>query len=323
MTPLSASPALFAPFTARPCARLRRFVRIAASLATLFAVSVEGPMYPANAAMADPSPAALPAVIQSHGDSLAKVSSDADAHSLFVSAIGPALGMQDVAATVNAKAIPAKMAKDLLVPEITESARRLVAALAIWQWAETASPEQLPPPARIEWFQATGVVPSLSQAVQQLAPSARTGPDQTDQARATAEREFLRTTHRLAMEASQAAAVEWWQLKTWKDRVRALRGRNRLCGTWQWVIHNHQQHHQEQKLSLIFPPPDPDRPLASGLVETVVLGENVYLRWEINGQIQEDSLQFSKEGQRLEGTFVNSQGGWGSITGKRTADCRP
>ena len=60
-----------------------------------------------------------------------------------------------------------------------------------------------------------------------------------------------------------------------------------------------------------------------GLVETIVLGENVYLRWEIDGRVQEDSLQFSKEGQRLEGTFVNSQGGWGSISGKRTAGCAP
>ena len=60
-----------------------------------------------------------------------------------------------------------------------------------------------------------------------------------------------------------------------------------------------------------------------GLVETIVLGENVYLRWEIDGRVQEDSLQFSKEGQRLEGTFVNSQGGWGSISGKRTAGCTP
>lgn len=30
----------------------------------------------------------------------------------------------------------------------------------------------------------------------------------------------------------------------------------------------------------------------------IVLGENVYLRWEVDGRVQEDSLQFSKEGQR-------------------------
>lgn len=55
----------------------------------------------------------------------------------------------------------------------------------------------------------------------------------------------------------------------------------------------------------------------------IVLGENVYLRWEVDGRVQEDSLQFSKEGQRLEGTFVNSEGGWGSISGKKTAGCAP
>ena len=55
----------------------------------------------------------------------------------------------------------------------------------------------------------------------------------------------------------------------------------------------------------------------------VVLGDVVYLRWERDGKVQEDSLLFSKEGQRLEGTFVNSQGGWGSVSGKRTASCTP
>jgi hypothetical protein len=58
-------------------------------------------------------------------------------------------------------------------------------------------------------------------------------------------------------------------------------------------------------------------------VETIVLGDNVYLRWDFDGRVQEDSLQFNKEGQRLEGNFVNSQGGWGSISVKKTADCTP
>ena len=31
----------------------------------------------------------------------------------------------------------------------------------------------------------------------------------------------------------------------------------------------------------------------------------------------------AKKDQRLEGTFVNSEGGWGSISGKRTAGCVP
>jgi hypothetical protein len=37
--------------------------------------------------------------------------------------------------------------------------------------------------------------------------------------------------------------------------------------------------------------------------------------------IQEDSLLFTGEGQRVEGSFVNSSGAWGSIMGKRTAAC--
>jgi hypothetical protein len=118
----------------------------------------------------------------------------------------------------------------------------------------------------------------------------------------------------------QAAYQDWDRIRNWKDRVRELRGQARLCGTWQWIIHNHQQNHQERKLVLLFPPAGQTQALP-GLVEMIVLGENVYLRWEIDGRVQEDSLQFNKEGQRLEGTFVNSQGGWGSISGKRTAGC--
>jgi hypothetical protein len=128
---------------------------------------------------------------------------------------------------------------------------------------------------------------------------------------------------RLEVDAMQASYREWDRLRNWNGRVRELRGQARLCGTWQWIIHNHQKNHQEQKFSLLFPPAGQTQGNRPGLVETIVLGENVYLRWEIDGRIQEDSLQFNKEGQRLEGTFVNSQGGWGSISGKKTADCTP
>lgn len=73
----------------------------------------------------------------------------------------------------------------------------------------------------------------------------------------------------------------------------------------------------------MFPPAGKDGSGLAGLAETIVLGDTVYLRWEIDGRVQEDSLLFSKESQRLEGSFVNNQGGWGSITGKRTAGCTP
>jgi hypothetical protein len=162
----------------------------------------------------------------------------------------------------------------------------------------------------LSWLTENGPFPSLDQAARLWGAA--------DQSPAAAV-----TSGHLAQEAGRRTLDEWWRLKTWKDRVRSLRGQSRLCGTWQWVIHNHQRHHEEQKLSLVFPPPGKDGSPLHGLTEIAVLGDVVYLRWERDGKVQEDSLLFSKEGQRLEGTFVNSQGGWGSISGKRTATCTP
>ncbi|MFO0707580.1 MAG: hypothetical protein U0412_12085 [Nitrospira sp.] len=277
----------------------------------------------AEAAESALSPTDLAAVVQKYGEQLGTVGNDTSAAALFASQVGPALGLHDVATTLVAKTIPAKVMKELGVQDLAASSQRLVAALAAWHWADQltkavadrANPITVPPTPTIDWIQATGSLASFSQVMKEAAQAADpASPDRTAVAISAG---------RLALEANQRALAEWWQLKSWKDRVRTIRGRNRLCGTWQWVIHNHQQHHQEQKLALIFPPPSPEQSLASGLVETVVLGDNVYLRWEINGQVQEDSLQFTKEGKGLEGTFVNSQGGWGSISGKRTSDCKP
>ncbi len=123
----------------------------------------------------------------------------------------------------------------------------------------------------------------------------------------------------LALSAGEAVSKDWFGLHQWKDTVRRRRGRMRLCGSWQWTIHNH-QNHGEQKLLVTFPPAGTVQG-NGGPAEIVVLGDVVYLRWEAGGRVQEDSLLLSKEGQRLEGTFVNNAGGWGSITGKRTAAC--
>jgi hypothetical protein len=123
----------------------------------------------------------------------------------------------------------------------------------------------------------------------------------------------------LESRAVQRVYQDWLNLYGWKDAVRLRRGLARLCGSWQWTIHNH-QNHGEQKLMVNFSSsvPGPDQ---GGPAEIVVLGDLVYLRWEAAGRVQEDSLLFSKEGQRLEGTFINNVGGWGSVTGKRTAGC--
>ena len=276
----------------------------------------------------------FPSVIRAHSDQLTKIESDKGADNLFVTAIGPALQMGDVARTL-ANPLPAKLAKELLVPELTAAVHRLIGSLSAWQLASTVRQavkdqqfamvtERLfgSPQARA-WLDQQGNAPwhnSLNQLSDAVASPEWTKGDQGESA-STQLVTALEKATRLEVDAMQAGYQEWDRIRNWKDRVRELRGQARLCGTWQWIVHNHQRQHQEQKLSLLFPPAGNTQAALPGLVETIVLGENVYLRWEIDGRIQEDSLQFSKEGERLEGTFVNSQGGWGAISGKRTAGC--
>ena len=293
-----------------------------------------------NAKADDLLPTAMPdfaSIIQTHSAQLAKLESDKGAMTLFVSTIGPAIHLLDAARTLGATALPAKLTKELLVQDLTTAVQRLMGSLAAWQLAATVRqavkeqqlttiPERLSGTAPTHaWLEQQGHA-SWHEALNQLAAVAAS-PEWTtvNQGESTSVLlvTVLERAARLEVDSMQASYQEWDRIRNWKDRVRGLRGQARLCGTWQWIIHNHQQHHQEQKLSLLFPPIGNMQATLPGLVETIVLGENVYLRWEIDGRVQEDSLQFSKEGKGLEGTFVNSQGGWGSISGKRTAGCTP
>lgn len=269
-------------------------------------------------------------LVQTHSERLEKLDSDQQAIDLFVGIIGPAVSLTDAANTLAAKGIPSRMAKELFLQDVTRSAQRLVAALTAWQISErlTRTLAENAKPAveavtiaspQVDWLTANGPFPSLTETIHHL--TALNSPQQGASEISGNVAAIAASASRLGQEAGQQAMTEWWRLKTWKDRVRVARGQTRLCGTWQWAIHNHQKHHQEQKLSLIFPPPGKDGTGIAGLSEIVVLGDAVYLRWEMEGKTQEDSLLFSKEGNRLEGTFVNSQGGWGSISGKRTASC--
>ena len=279
----------------------------------------------------------FPSVIRAHSDQLAKIESDKGAGNLFVSAIGPALQMGDVARTLGANHLPAKLAKELLVPELMTAVHRLMGSLAAWHLASTirqavkdqqfstVTERLIGSPQARAWLDQQGKAPwhdSLNQLSDVVASPEWTKGNQGELTSTLLVTVLEKATH-LEVDAMQAGYQEWDRLRNWKDRVRGLRGQAKLCGTWQWIVHNHQQRHQEQKLSLLFPPAGHTQATLPGLAETIVLGENVYLRWEIDGRVQEDSLQFSKEGQRLEGTFVNSQGGWGAISGKRTADCAP
>ena len=79
----------------------------------------------------------FPSVIRAHSDQLAKVESDKGASNLFVSAIGPALQLDDVARTLGANPLPAKLVKELLVPDLTAAVHRLMGSLAAWHLAST------------------------------------------------------------------------------------------------------------------------------------------------------------------------------------------
>jgi hypothetical protein len=128
-------------------------------------------------------------------------------------------------------------------------------------------------------------------------------------------------TMRMQADAERQTLDAWKRLRTWRDRMTERKGLARLCGTWQWTIHNH-KNHQDHKMVMVFPPPSADgQSDAAGPAKVMVWGDTVYLRWEAQGGVQEDSLLFAGEGLRLEGTFVNSAGAWGSITGKRVQPC--
>jgi len=106
-----------------------------------------------------------------------------------------------------------------------------------------------------------------------------------------------------------------------EDQLKGQQSAARLCGTWQWTIHNHKNHQEQKTAIVLLPPGTPASPDMPQPVRMVVLGDAVYLRWEYPRGYQEDSLLLANEDRRLEGTFKNSAGDWGAITGKRIAPC--
>lgn len=270
------------------------------------------------------SPTLLAEVIGQRADQFASVDSDEKAMTLFTTTVGPALRLKDAAETLGAKRLPSKMVKDLELAELSQSVYELMAALTAWQLADSirhdAEPPSAlrPPSARQDWLQGRNRSASLSDLLR-LAQEDQTLPTSHTPQQNT---ELLLATERTIFEVSQKATAAWWDIYGWKDRIRQAKGRARLCGTWQWTIHNH-QHHDEQKHTLVFPSAGQAPTNIPALSEMIILGDSIYLRWEQTGHIQEDSLLFIKDNTKIEGSFVNSTGGWGSISGKRTAPCKP
>ena len=274
-------------------------------------------------------------VVRASAAQLGALSSSEGSLTLFKTVIGPRVGLHDAALAVGAKTLSPAMAKDLFVADLTRSAGEFMRGLAAWQLIESlqslhaeSTNEQVDAvrrqiQARLPWLsEGTGLEPSLREilTLSGAIPSSDKPADSTPEplprptviaelkgAVEPVERWALLTTHR-----------EWFRLFSWKDQVRQQRGLTRLCGTWQWSIHNH-QNHREEKTAVVVAPPGAGP--TAGPAEIIVIGDTVYLRWESAAGVQEDSLLFSAETQRLEGTFVNTAGGWGSITGKRTASC--
>ncbi|MDW7655038.1 MAG: hypothetical protein SCG74_06695, partial [Nitrospiraceae bacterium] len=123
----------------RQQARLFQLSPVRILLALAFAaLFVFGPWLDAMAYESLPSAIPdFPSIIQPHADRLAKLESDKEALALFVTTIGPALQLSDAAKTLGASALSVKIAKELLVPDLTAATHRLIASLAAWHLAST------------------------------------------------------------------------------------------------------------------------------------------------------------------------------------------
>ncbi|MBM4137900.1 MAG: hypothetical protein FJ244_00195 [Nitrospira sp.] len=282
------------------------------------------------------SPAALSDVVAEQAPQLATVDSNTAAMTLFTSTIGPSIGLKDTSGILSATSLSAKTRSDLRLAELSQSVHELVAALAAWRLAESIYHAESPTqavaaasPVQRDWLNATTRLTILADFFR-LADAASLS--ETSSAISQIQQpELLVAAHRLTTDAQRQALAAWSSLHEWKDRVRQTRGLARLCGTWQWIIHNH-HNHQEQKMIIAFPPAGQTPPNVSIPAEAIVLGDSIYLRWEERGYVQEDSLLFVTEGHKrdepdqpmkLEGSFANNTGGWGPINAKRIAQCQP
>ena len=127
---------------------------------------------------------------------------------------------------------------------------------------------------------------------------------------------------RVQVDAEVEAKQTLARLAEWKQSQQNSQSRNRLCGTWQWTVHNH-QNHRDHKMTLSFLPPSQLRADQPQPDDMIIHGNTVYLKWKFPSGFQEDSLLLSNRDQRLEGTFTNSLGARGTISGKRLTTCAP
>ncbi len=130
-------------------------------------------------------------------------------------------------------------------------------------------------------------------------------------------------SHSMQVEA-QAYRIAWdsWNhIQQWQEQERTALAKRRLCGTWKWIVHNH-QNHGDHKTTMTFSSPEQSTPSQMQPSSILIHGDTVFLKWTFPQGIQEDSLLISNRDTRLEGTFTNSLGPHGSISGKRLSPCQ-
>ncbi len=130
-------------------------------------------------------------------------------------------------------------------------------------------------------------------------------------------------THAIQVEAQayDVAWKSWSHIQEWQEQERTQLAKRRLCGTWKWIVHNH-QNHGDHKTTMTFSSPEQSTPSQVQPTTILIHGDTVFLKWTFPQGIQEDSLLMSNRDTRLEGTFTNSLGPHGSISGKRLSPCK-
>ena len=121
-------------------------------------------------------------------------------------------------------------------------------------------------------------------------------------------------------QAYNVAWKSWNHIQEWQQQEHTHRAMQRLCGTWKWIIHNH-QNHGDHKTTMTFIPPGHSTPSQVQPSTILIHGDTVYLKWTFPQGTQEDSLLLSNRDTRMEGTFTNSLGPHGSISGQRLSPC--
>ena len=132
---------------------------------------------------------------------------------------------------------------------------------------------------------------------------------------------FLSQTIAVETHTYDVAWKSWEHIQQWQQQEQSKQTLGRLCGTWKWIIHNH-QNHGDYKTTMTFTSPEDSSPPQVQPSVVHIHGDTVYLKWTFPQGFQEDSLLFSNRDARLEGTFTSSQGPYGSISAQRLSSCK-